>query len=54
MQRNLIIVFAQGGDLAAVMRQGQVGRPRRDPDTGMLVSQRIMMSDVTRGVSADS
>lgn len=38
-----------GGDLASVMREGKVGRPRRDPETGILSNNALTMSDVTKG-----
>ena len=35
--------------MATEMSKGQVGKPRRDPYTGMLVHQHLGTTDVTRG-----
>ncbi|XP_064595303.1 uncharacterized protein LOC135461940 isoform X2 [Liolophura sinensis] len=36
------------GELASVLREGQVGKPRRDPVTGMLLPHHLHTSDVTQ------
>ena len=35
-------------ELASVMKQGRVGNPKRDPNTGMLMNARLVQSDVTK------
>ncbi|XP_013391057.1 uncharacterized protein LOC106159339 isoform X2 [Lingula anatina] len=35
-------------DLATIMNKGQTGKPRRDPETGLLTNQSLNVSDVTR------
>ena len=47
---TLIIYIWQGGELAAVIREGRVGQPRRDPTTGFLTNHHLGTTDVTRQV----
>ncbi|KAK2186996.1 hypothetical protein NP493_181g04044 [Ridgeia piscesae] len=35
-------------EMAALMKQGRVGQPKRDPNTGVLVNQHLGTSDVTK------
>ena len=37
-----------GGELAQLIKEGQVGRPRRDPKTGLLTNQHLASTNVTR------
>ncbi|CAD5120065.1 DgyrCDS8647 [Dimorphilus gyrociliatus] len=47
-QRQFSAVGEENGDLASVIRRGQVGNPRRDPNTGVLLEQHLGASDVTK------
>ena len=44
----------QVGELARVINEGRVGRPRRDPYTGQLTDQHLPMTDVTKWVNGQN
>ena len=41
----------QIGEFARIVKDGQVGKPKRDPYTGELTNQALPMTDVTKDVS---
>ena len=44
------VVCVQYGELAEVIRAGEVGNPKRDPITGTLANQHLPNSDVSKMV----
>jgi len=48
---SLLFHQLQSEGLADLMKKGQVGKPKRDPKTGLLLSQHLGRTDVTMNVS---
>ena len=46
----MCIFYSQPGDVPSWFSRGQVGRPKRDPITGIIVPQKRIASDVTAQV----